>query len=76
MPTTGNGLNPEAKVKGSSLGGGGGYGMPYSNYKTVKCKYFDQGIFFKKTSEIFEFVYFAWNLRNLQIWRKLQFCSW
>ena len=41
MPTTGNGIKTDAKLKGSSLGGG--YGMPYSNYKTVKCKYFDQG---------------------------------
>ncbi len=55
MPTTGNGLNAEAKLKGSPIGGG--YGMPYSNYKTVKCKYYDQG--FEKSIDFFVYIWKA-----------------
>jgi len=42
LPTTGISLKANSKIKDPSLAGAG-YGMPYSNYKTVKCKYFDQG---------------------------------
>lgn len=38
---TGNGFIEDSKLKSSAVGFG--YGMPYSNYKTVKCKYYDQG---------------------------------
>lgn len=54
------GPGPQGVAAAGAMGGG----MPYSNYKTVKCKYFDQGLC--KFGESCSFAHGEEDMRNFQ----------